>query len=49
MDLLPLLALICFFVAAIWSAVTRSYQIALIALGLALWMLSGDVEISIND
>jgi len=48
MDLLPVLALICFLVAAVWSAVTRSYQVALIALGLALWIMAGDVGISID-
>lgn len=49
MDLLDLLAFLCFLVAAIWSAVTRSYQVALVALGLALWILSsGDVGVTIG-
>jgi uncharacterized membrane protein len=47
--LLALLALVCFLVAAVWSAVTRSYTVALIALGLALWVLAGDSPIVIND
>lgn len=39
--MLELLAFFCFLVAAIWSGVTRSYTIALIAAGLALWILAG--------
>lgn len=34
-----LLAFLCFLVAAIWSGVTRSWTLALVAAGLALWIL----------
>lgn len=47
--MLSLLALVCFLVAAVWSAVTRSYTVALIALGLALWVLAGDTPLVIHD
>lgn len=49
MSLLTALAFICFLIACIWSAVTRSYQIALIAAGLALWILAGDFDIKISE
>lgn len=44
-----ILAFLCFSVAAIWAAVTRSYQIALIALGLALWILGSDLDVTIRS
>lgn len=37
--MLQLLAFLCFLVSAIWSGVTRSWTLALIAAGLALWIL----------
>jgi hypothetical protein len=39
--MLELLAFLCFLVAAIWSAVTKSWTLALVAAGLALWVLAG--------
>lgn len=47
--MLALFALLCFLVAAVWSAVTRSFTIALLAFGLALWVLAGDVPLVITD
>jgi hypothetical protein len=41
MIMLELLAFLCFLVAAIWSAATRSWTLALVAAGLALWILAG--------
>lgn len=35
-----LLAFLCFLVAAIWSGMTRSWTLALVAAGLALWILA---------
>lgn len=45
-----LLAFLCFLIAAIWSAVTKSWTLALVAAGLALWLLAGSTfEIKIEQ
>lgn len=45
---LELLAFLCFLVAAIWSAVTRSWTLALVAAGLALWVIAGNDFLDIH-
>jgi hypothetical protein len=40
MDVIVLLALVCFLAAAIWSAISRSWPIALVAAGAFLMTLS---------
>ncbi|MFB9676296.1 hypothetical protein [Streptosporangium vulgare] len=40
MDVLVLLALVCFLAAAIWSAISRSWPITLLAAGAFLLTLS---------
>lgn len=45
--MLEIIAFLCFLVSAIWSGVTRSWTLALIAAGLALWVLS-DVPVVID-
>ncbi|MFI6453382.1 hypothetical protein ACIBF6_17715 [Streptosporangium amethystogenes] len=46
MDVLVLLALICFLAATIWSAISRSWAIALLSAGAFLITLSGTSLIS---
>lgn len=46
--MLELLAFLCFLVAAIWSAVTKSWTLALIAAGLGLWLLAGTDFLNLN-
>jgi hypothetical protein len=41
MDVIVLLALVCFLAATIWSAISRSWPIALLAAGAFLLTLSG--------
>lgn len=48
MSVVLFLAFLCFLVSAIWCAVTRSYTLALIAAGLALWILAGDDTFSVH-
>ncbi|MER7213205.1 hypothetical protein ABT340_39595 [Streptosporangium sp. NPDC000239] len=40
MNVLVLLALICFLTCAIWSAITRAWPLALLAAGLTLLLLA---------
>jgi hypothetical protein len=47
-DLLIILAFIAFVVAGIWHAVLRSYPMALVCAGLALWVLSAYGPITIG-
>ena len=39
--MLTLLAFMCFLAAAIWFAILRNWPLALLALGLALWVATG--------
>lgn len=43
-----LLAFLCFLVCAIWSGVTRSWTLALLAAGLAFWLLAGSDLTNLN-
>jgi len=48
MTMLELFAFLCFLVAAIWSGVTKSWTLALVAAGLALWVLAGGEFLDIS-
>lgn len=46
-DLLIIVAFVCFAISAVWSGVTKSWTLALIAAGLAFWVLTG-IQIEVN-
>jgi len=47
-DTLIIVAFLCFAVAAVWHAVAKAYPMALVCLGLALWVLNAYGPIKIG-